>query len=148
MLAAARTTVWAGLTDPEAMTAWLGTPIVAEIRPGGSLAIDHGDGYVCQSIVHVVDGDSRLEMSWHFPDEHETNVSFDLADTELEKPVCSCRLTLRHSNLAALTDSYRIGWLIHLTYLEAQVLGDPIPSSQFWNLEATMRVLGDHGHRD
>ena len=145
-IAAARTTVWAGLTNTDAIAAWLGTPILAEIRSGGSLAVDHGEGYICQSIVQVVEVDSRFALSWHFPDEHETNVSFGLVDTDLGELGSGCRLALRHSNLAALADSYRIGWLVHLTYLEAHVLGDPIPSSQFWNLHATMRALSDQGH--
>lgn len=143
-LAAHRKVVWERLTSTAAMTAWLGKPVVAEVRPGGSLAIDHGGGYICQSIVNEIVIASRFSLSWKFPDEHETEVSFGLASTEASGSG-GCRLSVRHSNLAALTESYLIGWPVHLTYFEAVVHDDPIPTSQFWNLHATLQTLSDSG---
>lgn len=145
-IAAGRNAVWASLTNPDAMTAWLGTPSVAEIRPGGNLIVDHGGGYSCQSTVHEVENEGRFALSWHFPDEHETGVLFELTDTEFERPDVGCQLTLRHSQLGALAESYRVGWTVHLTYLEAKVHGDPIPTSQFWNLHATLHQLSSAEH--
>ncbi len=37
-------TVWSGLTDPVLQSRWLGTAVESDIRPGGRLVIDHGEG--------------------------------------------------------------------------------------------------------
>lgn len=72
-------------------------------------------------------------MSWKFPDEPLSWLTFALDDTD-----DGCRLTLRHRNLGEWAPSYRIGWLTHLTFLEASFLGEPLPLGQFWNIHATL----------
>ena len=50
-------------------------------------------------------------------------------------------LRLSHSGLGDLAGSYRYGWCVHLSYLEAAALGTPLPSSMFWRLHGTMAQL-------
>lgn len=50
-------------------------------------------------------------------------------------------LGLGHSGLDDLAESYRDGWCVHLTYLEAAALGTPLPRSMFWRLHGTVAQL-------
>ena len=59
----------------------------------------------------------------------------------LEESEGVTELRLDHRGLGELADSYRDGWCVHLTYLEAAALGTPLPSSMFWRLHATMAQL-------
>lgn len=135
-LDAARAAVWGRLVDPAVLALWLGRPVVAELWPGGRLAVDHGQGYLCQSRLDRVEPGSVLAMSWRFPDEPETQLTIEVGDDP-----AGCVLHLRHTGLGELAPSYRLGWLVHLTYFEAAVHGTPLPHGQFWNLHATFAAL-------
>jgi hypothetical protein len=50
-------------------------------------------------------------------------------------------LRLTHSALGDLSEPYRDGWCVHLSYLEAAGLGTPLPLSMFWRLHGTMVQL-------
>ncbi len=132
-------TLWRHLTDPAAVAEWLGQPRLLDLQPGGRMLVDHGDGYLCESRIRAVEPGAHLAMTWKFPDEPETHVSFDLTSTD-----GGCVLVLSHHGLADLIGSYANGWPVHLSYLEASALGDPLPASQFWNLHATMAELSGH----
>lgn len=75
-------------------------------------------------------------MTWKFPDEPRTSVSVDLTSVNRE-----CALRISHRGLGDLVGSYANGWPVHLSHLEAAVLQDPLPGSQFWNLHATITRL-------
>ena len=60
---------------------------------------------------------------------------------ELEESGGITDLRLSHSGLGDLAGSYRDGWCVHLSYLEAAALGTPLPSSMFWRLHGTMAQL-------
>lgn len=79
---------------------------------------------------------SRLEFGWEFPDEPPSRVAMGLDESDGVST-----LRLRHSNLGDLADSYRVGWCVHVTYLEAAALGTPLPPSMFWPIHATMEKL-------
>lgn len=100
------------------------------------MVVDHGDGYLCESRISALEPGAQLAMTWKFPDEPETRVSIDLGSTD-----GGCALVLSHHGLGDLIGSYADGWPVHLSYLEASALGDPLPASQFWNLHATMAEL-------
>lgn len=117
---------------------WLGEPAVAELWPDGRLVVDHGGGYICTSVVTRAKPGSTLAMSWRFPDEPDRAVTFETGDGPDSE---GCVLDLTHTGLGDLAASYRIGWLVHLTYLEAAVHGTPLPLDQFWNLHATFAAL-------
>lgn len=93
---------------------------------------------MCQSVLDRVEPGSTLAMSWRFPDERETQVAIEVEDSPSGG---GCLVRLRHTGLGELAPSYRIGWLVHLTYFEAAVHGTPLPHDQFWNLHATLAAL-------
>jgi len=126
--------VWAALTEPDAIAQWLGAVEECDVRPGGTLVVDHGEGVRSRSAVVEATPPHRLTMTWDFPDEPASHVAITLRASE-ERTV----LELVHSELAELAESYRIGWITHLTYLEAVAGGVPLPASQFWSLHATLQ---------
>ncbi|MBO0839211.1 MAG: SRPBCC domain-containing protein [Sciscionella sp.] len=135
-IAASTDTVWQHLTEPTAVSEWLGQPRVLDLRVGGQMLVDHGDGYTCDGRISAIEPGAHLEMTWKFPDEPETIVSISLTSMDGQ-----CTLRLSHRGLGELVSSYANGWPVHLSYLEAAVLGDPLPASQFWNLHATIAQL-------
>lgn len=135
---AARADVWECLVSSARMAEWLGTPTVFDLRPGGELVVDHGDGYLCRSRITDFREGIQLSLTWNFPDEPETIVTFSLQ----EPATAGSDLVLEHRRLGSLIDSYRTGWLTHLTFFEASLLGEPIPTSQFWNINSTFDHLG------
>lgn len=129
--------VWRHLVDRGKLPQWLGLPLTWSCLEGGHVRIDHGEGYVCESLVKSVDPTGhRLEISWKFPDEHETAVAVGIEPAAAG----AARLTLVHDGLAALLESYEPGWITHLTYFEASLDGTPLPPEQFWHLHDTLRV--------
>jgi uncharacterized protein YndB with AHSA1/START domain len=129
--------VWRGLTDPALLSQWLGTVIEIDIRAGGSLVIDHGQGQLSRSAVTEAEAPHRLTMTWEFPDEPRSQVTVELRESD---EGAAAKLTHTGPDLAA---SYGAGWTTHLTYLEAAVQGETIPPSQFWKLYATFAALRD-----
>ncbi|PUA79274.1 SRPBCC domain-containing protein [Nocardioides currus] len=130
--------VWSVLTDATRQSQWLGAVLESEPRPGGTLVVDHGDGYLCRSSIIELEAPRRLLMTWEFPDEPRSRVAITLDETADEVLV-----ELVHAGLGDLADSYAAGWMTHLTYLEAAVHGSPVPWSQFWMLHATITALYD-----
>lgn len=136
--------VWAHLTNAQGLTEWLGIPLTFDGAVSGEIRVDHGDGYVCRSIVKRVEPINHLfEVSWQFPDEHATRIEVRLDPVDTDEG--SSQLILRHAELAALRDSYAQGWVTHLAFFEASLDGTPLPLEQFWNLHATFGALDVSG---
>lgn len=131
---------WEALTTPSRLGEWLGTVVAGSISPGSSFAIDHGDGYVCESTVVRCEALTALTCSWKFPDEPRTDVAWSLTPHG-----DGTSLTVTHSGLADLVSSYRAGWPVHLTFLEGSVLGTPLPWSMFWPIHSTIVRLNAPG---
>ncbi len=132
-----RDQVWDCLTNAEALGQWLGELVEGAVRLGQDFVVDHGDGYLCSSsVVACIEGE-QLGYTWQFPDEPPSRVTFVLE----EEPDGSTVVRLSHSGLGDLTESYRLGWCVHFTYLEAASRGAPLPLSLFWPLHATMEKL-------
>lgn len=127
---------WEALTAPSHIGEWLGTVVSGSISSGSSFAIDHGDGYLCESTVEKFEVLSSLTYSWKFPDETGTDVAWSLTPHG-----DSTSLTLTHSGLTDLVSSYRDGWPVHLTFLEDSALGTPLPWSMFWQIHSTIVCL-------
>lgn len=136
--------VWEHLTDPAHLPEWLGQPVIFDGTPGSEISIDHGDSYICRSVVKRVEPANYLfEITWLFPDEHPTRVEVILRSLPEEGAEDASMLTLRHMDLAELTDSYAQGWVTHLTFFEASLDGTPLPMDEFWNLHATIVALSN-----
>lgn len=167
-LPASPETVWAHLQNVETMSEWLGRPLTFDSRVGGEIIIDHADSYLCRSEVLTVDGHSA-ELTWSFPDEPTSRVAVTVtaaatptdrgpAPQAAEAQNAAARtadappaadapsvLVLRHAGLGDLIDSYRTGWIAHLSFFEASLGGAPLPSSQFWPLCSTVDRLLERG---
>lgn len=128
--------VWAGFVDPTLLSQWLGQSIECDVRPGGRLVIDHGEGYLSRSVVTVATEPHRLAMTWDFPEEPESRIGIELRSSE-----AGTLLELAHQGLGDLVGSYGPGWVTHLTFLEAAAAGVPIPMSHFWKLHGTFQSL-------
>lgn len=131
-----RARVWQCLTDPDLLIQWLGALVTGEVSAESEFVVDHGDDYCCRSTVTTCAEPTRLEFTWHFPDEPPSKVAFGLDESE-----GTTTLRLSHSSLGDLADSYRDGWCVHLSYLEAAALGTPLPLSMFWQLHGTVAQL-------
>ena len=133
---APRARVWQCITDTELISQWLGRVTDGAVDAGSGFVVDHGDGYLCRSIVRARIEARRLAFTWAFPDEPESEVVL-----ELDESADGTELRLTHSELGDLTTSYRDGWCVHLTYLEAAALATPMPASMFWQLHGTIAAL-------
>lgn len=125
--------VWAGFSDPTLLSQWLGQSTECDIRSGGMLVVDHGDGYLSRS---AVTEPHRLAMTWEFADEPESQIGIELRPSGAGTVV-----ELAHHGLGDRVGSYAPGWITHLTFLEAALAGVPIPTSHFWKLHATFESL-------
>lgn len=132
LVTASTARVWGQLTEPSYLEQWLGELVHGAVSSGASFIVDHGDGYQCSSSVVDCEVERTLRYSWKFPDEPATEVSWSLSSFD-----DGTKLRLTHSGLSKLLGSYRDGWLVHLTFLEASALGAPLPSTMFWNLYST-----------
>jgi uncharacterized protein YndB with AHSA1/START domain len=131
-----RARVWRCLSEADLLGQWLGELVSGAVGTDGEFVVDHGDGYCCRSTVLVCAEPSRLVFTWHFPDESASEVGI-----ELEESAGSTVLRLDHRGLGDLAESYRDGWCVHLSYLEAAALGTPLPTSMFWRLHGTVAQL-------
>ncbi|WP_301537301.1 SRPBCC domain-containing protein [Brevibacterium sp.] len=111
-IAVSPTRTWSLLTEETHLKQWLGKLAQGTVAPEASFDVDHGDGYKCSSSVLDFETERALRYSWAFPDEPTSEVSWEVS------PVPEgTKLKLDHSGLSDLIDSYRDGWLVHLTYL-------------------------------
>lgn len=132
---------WGQLTESSYLKQWLGELVHGAVASGASFIVDHGDGYHCTSSVVDYEVERTLSYTWKFPDEPATKVSWSLSSFDGQT-----KLTLTHSGLSKLLASYRDGWLVHLTFLEASALGTPLPAKMFWNLHSTFAHINAGAH--
>ncbi|WP_454857138.1 SRPBCC domain-containing protein [Promicromonospora soli] len=128
-------TVWRHLTDAALLPLWLGRLVGGSVT-GNEFTIDHGEGHLCRSTVTTLDPPRALAFTWDFPHEPTSNVTLALNPDD-----DATLLHLTHRGLGPLTTEYADGWCTHLTYLEAAVLGTPLPMTRFWQLHATVSRL-------
>ncbi len=124
------------MTDADLLSQWLGELVSGAIEADSDFEVHHGDNYCCRSTVKTCAEPGRLDFTWQFPDEPASTVALELAESD---GITDLRLS--HRALGDLAESYRDGWCVHLTYLEASALGTPLPPSMFWRLHGTMAQL-------
>jgi uncharacterized protein YndB with AHSA1/START domain len=118
-----REEVWAALTEPEQLGAWLAR---AEVEPGptGWITLDFGDGGIERCAIRVWDPPRVLAYDWNFGGETPSHVRFELEPSTDGGTV----LTLEHSLLeAGIAPGYGAGWHAHLDQLAGQLEGE-VPS--------------------
>ena len=131
-----RARVWQCITDAELLSQWLGDLVSGAIEADSNFEVNHGDNYCCRSTVKTCAEPGRLEFTWQFPDEPDSTVALELAESD---GITDLRLS--HKALGDLAASYRDEWCVHLSYLEASALGTPLPPSMFWRLHGTVAQL-------
>ena len=120
VLNAAIDTVWTMLTTEEGLEKWL-APASVNLRFGGTMDIDFGEGAVVGGqIIDLIPG-VALEYHWRFTGEPDSIVRFEL---EVLDPRTT-RLRLRHRMLPPdQAVGYGAGWHAHLDQLEAALSHD------------------------
>jgi hypothetical protein len=75
---------------------WLGHARSGGFSTGDTLVVDHGDNYLCSSVVDAGDDNHRLSTSWEFPDEASSRPAVVVEGGEQDARQ-HCLLHLRHS---------------------------------------------------
>jgi uncharacterized protein YndB with AHSA1/START domain len=87
VLATSREEVWAALTEPARLSAWIGAEVALDVRAGGRGTARRGDGAMRRIRVETVDPPRLLVFRW-WPYEHDgrpgrsTRVEFRLEERE------------------------------------------------------------------
>jgi uncharacterized protein YndB with AHSA1/START domain len=56
--------VWATLTTPDELSAWLGEVVALELEPGGSLVVRENEGATRRGVVEAADPGRILSFRW------------------------------------------------------------------------------------
>jgi uncharacterized protein YndB with AHSA1/START domain len=109
---APRELVWRFWTDPERLVRWMGETASIDLRPGGAVRIEYGNGAVMLGTVVEADPPRRLVFTWGWEDPAEaigpggSRVEIDLEDVD-----DGTRLLLRHLGLPpAEAAGHAEGW--------------------------------------
>ena len=120
---APRELVWQFWTDPERLVRWMGKVAAIDVRPGGDIRIEYGNGAVMLGTVLEADAPSRLVFTWGWEDPTEvigpggSRVEVDLDDAD-----GGTRLRLRHLGLPpAEAAGHAEGWDYFLGRLGAAI---------------------------
>jgi uncharacterized protein YndB with AHSA1/START domain len=131
-----RSAVWAALTEPAQLSAWLDDASV-DLRVGGQFQIRFGDGTM-NGVITDLTPNEVLAYSWHEGKDDQSHVRWELSDL----PDGGTALALTHTRL--LTDAapgFAAGWHHHLERLDALVAGGRLDwdGDHFTQLHATYR---------
>jgi uncharacterized protein YndB with AHSA1/START domain len=117
--------VWAVLTEPEHVGSWFGqgSPAEVDLRPGGTMVLDHGEYGIFRTRIEKVDPPHYLAYRWAsaYPGEAATDTNSTLVEFTLTPDGEGTRLTLSESGFASLSippervstagyDSHSAGW--------------------------------------
>ncbi len=119
VLEAAVDAVWAMLATDDGLERWL-APASVELRVGGTIDLDFGEGEVVGGEIIELDYGRTLEYHWRFTGEPDSIIRFELEPAGESKT----RLTLDHRLLP--TDQavgYSAGWHAHLDQMEDALAG-------------------------
>jgi uncharacterized protein YndB with AHSA1/START domain len=115
--------LWAALTDPDQLRAWLGDAEV-DLRVGGRIVIRFGDSdeEIARGTIHELDPPRLLEYDWTFLGENDSVLRL-----ELEPRDEGTLLILDHRRLTpSVAVGYSAGWHAHLDRLEALTSGEHV----------------------
>jgi uncharacterized protein YndB with AHSA1/START domain len=118
--------VWTALTEPDHLSHWLGRTEGSPARDA-QFAIWHDATTRSTHTVTRWQPGWLLAMTWDFPDEGTSVVSFAVAARKDRTPVA-----LEHQGLTEPT-GYAAGWHRHLEYLAAHLEGSDKTFEDFWD---------------
>ncbi|VEH26717.1 Activator of Hsp90 ATPase homolog 1-like protein [Cellulomonas fimi] len=119
--------VWQALTDGRHTVSWLGRLNVERVVEGGHFDLWHDEDVSSRHTVVQWHPRRLLALTWDFPEEHSSRVSFGLAETSAS----TAMLTVHHESVDDAV-SYAAGWHRHLQFLEAHLRGRDLPLGEFW----------------
>jgi uncharacterized protein YndB with AHSA1/START domain len=104
--------VWAFWTEPEKLVRWMGSVASIELRPGGDLRIEYGNGAVMLGTVLELDPPRRLVFTWGWEDPSEVvRPGASRVEVDLDVADAGTRLRLRHLGLPpAEAAGHAEGW--------------------------------------
>lgn len=118
---------WAALTSADELSTWMGRIVGPPLGAGSEVDLWHEEVVKSSHVVQRWGPPALLELTWDFPDETPSRVSFNLdaqgADT---------LVTVDHQGLDDPV-SYAAGWDRHLTYLASHLSGQNLAWSCFWD---------------
>ncbi|MER5768370.1 SRPBCC family protein [Streptomyces sp. NPDC001985] len=99
--------VWAVLTEPEHVGAWFGQgePTPVDLRPGGTMFLDHGEYGQFPTTIVTVEPPHRFSYRWAagFPGEQATESNSTLVEFTLTPEGDGTRLRVVETGFASLT---------------------------------------------
>ncbi len=104
--------VWRCWTDPERLVRWMGSVALVDLRPGGDVRIEYGNGAVMLGTVVEVNAPHRLVLTWGWEDPSEVvRPGASRVEVDLDEAGNGTRLRLRHLGLPpAEAAGHAEGW--------------------------------------
>jgi uncharacterized protein YndB with AHSA1/START domain len=98
--------VWAVLTEPDLLSQWFSTgkPAEVDLRPGGVIRLNHGEGFDYPTRIVRVEPPTHLSYRWAsaFPGDDATVDNSTLVEFTLEPVADGTRLRVVETGFAAL----------------------------------------------
>jgi uncharacterized protein YndB with AHSA1/START domain len=109
---APRELVWRFWTDPDRLVQWMGKVAAIDLRPGGNVRIEYGNGAVMLGTVVEADAPRRLVFTWGWEDPAEVvRPGGSRVEVDLDEVDGVTRLRLRHLGLPpAEAAGHAEGW--------------------------------------
>ncbi len=129
VLPATTPVVWEALSDGRRLPAWLGRLVGRLDGVGSRVELWHEEAVrSCHTVLRWVPR-RVLGLTWEFPDEPDSAVTFELEPGDPDDDRTWLRLT--HEGL---TDppGYAAGWHRHLDFLDAHLTGTDLRFEDFW----------------
>lgn len=128
--------VWAALTDPPRLSAWLGDVVEGEPGPGATFVLQVEDDERVVCTVHAWQPPDELVLTWDYTGEGPSRLRIGLTTAG-----AGTRLTLDHERLAVDPVQYGAGWHLHLDVLAAHLGEDAAADLRGPRFAATYREL-------
>lgn len=121
--------VWAMLTDNEKLNQWFSELEITDLRKGGSLAFDMGDGN--SDSLEIVDFEEGKVLAFNWWDDE---VRFEVSPVKQETKL---KLIESIRNITPQTAKDLAGWHVCLDVIEALLKGEEIDRHAEWEKEYT-----------
>lgn len=118
---------WCALTSAAELPTWIGRIAGPPLGAGIKFDLWHEEVLKSSHVVQRWSPPTLLELTWDFPDEKPSRVSF-----HLDAQGANTLVTIEHRGLDDPI-SYAAGWHRHLTYLASHLAGRNLPWSDFWD---------------
>ena len=120
--------VWAALTSAGELPAWIGRLAGSPLEAGSEFDLWHEEAVKSSHVVERWGPPTLLELTWDFPDETPSRVTFHL-DAQVD---ANTLVTVEHRGLDDPI-CYAAGWHRHLTYLASHLNGQDLAWENFWD---------------